>query len=103
MQSDDSSSTVAANKGTANENPYKQTSKSMDYKAFKELFNFDENDRDKKELKKDFKKIEKDNKDKVKFKHLIGNIFIVQMTHSLIDYYIGSSEQFTEQMQSIDA
>ena len=40
------------------------------------MFNFEENDRDKKELKKDFKKIEKKHNGKVKIKHLIGTIFI---------------------------
>ena len=50
---------------------YKKSSK-ISSKAFKELFAFEENDRDKKQLKKDYKKMEKKNNGKVKFKHLIG-------------------------------
>ena len=44
----------------------------MSYQEFKDLFNFHENDRDKKDLKKEYKKIEKKHHGKVKFKHLIG-------------------------------
>ena len=50
---------------------YKKSSK-ISKSAFKELFAFEENDRDKKRIKKDFKKIEKKHKGTVKFKHLIG-------------------------------
>ena len=39
---------------------------------FKELFHFEENDRTRKELKKDYRYIEKDHRGHVKFKHLIG-------------------------------
>jgi Ca2+-binding EF-hand superfamily protein len=51
---------------------YKKSSR-ITYKGFKELFSFEENDRDKKQLKKDFKKMDKEHKGKLKFKHLIGN------------------------------
>jgi len=54
------------------------------------LFAFEENDRDKKQLKKDYKRLEKENKNKVKFKHLIGKIDHILVT--LIDYYLQSSE-----------
>lgn len=47
-------------------------SQKISYKDFKNIFKFDENDRDSKELKKDYKKIEKKSKGKVKFKHLVG-------------------------------
>ena len=43
---------------------------------FMSMFNFDENDRDKKDLKQDFKQIESEsNHGKVKFKDLIGKNF----------------------------
>lgn len=48
-------------------------SQRVSYKEFKELFSFEENERDKKQLKKDFKRMEKKNSGKVKFKHLLGN------------------------------
>ena len=47
-------------------------SKKLAYSDFKDLFNYEENDRDKKELKRDYKKLEKDQSGNVKFKHLIG-------------------------------
>ncbi|CDW78000.1 UNKNOWN [Stylonychia lemnae] len=68
---------------------YKKSSK-ITKQAFKELFAFEENDRDKKQLKKDFKKIEKQNKGQVKFKHLL-------------DYYLSGSENFGGQMKEIDS
>jgi hypothetical protein len=46
--------------------------KKISYKDFKNLFNFEENDRDKKELKRDYKKLSKQHSCIVKFKHLIG-------------------------------
>ena len=39
---------------------------------FKELFRYEENERDKKALKKDWKKIEKRSKSNTEFKHVIG-------------------------------
>ena len=39
---------------------------------FKELFRFEENDRDKRELKKEFKAIDKKFKSKIQFKDFIG-------------------------------
>ena len=55
---------------------------------FKDLFKYEENDRDKKELKRDFKKIEK------KFKQPL------QFT-DLIDFYLKSSQVFEKSLQSI--
>ena len=43
---------------------------------FKELFKYDENERDKRELKKDFKKIEKKFKSPLQFKDLIGKFIL---------------------------
>jgi hypothetical protein len=68
------------------------------------MFKFDENDRDKKELKKNFKKIEKEHKGKVKFRHLIGiNNFLFNHSKTKIDFYLTSSEDYTDCMKSIDA
>ena len=44
------------------------------------MFKFDENDREKKELKKNYKKIEKEHKGKVKFRHLIGKLISVTIS-----------------------
>ena len=41
---------------------------------FKELFRFEENDRDKRELKKEFKAIDKRFKSKIQFKDFIGKM-----------------------------
>ena len=63
------------------------------------MFLFDENERDKKDLKKDFKKLEKKYKNNVKFKNLIG------ITHILlifIDFYLTSSEVFGKSLENID-
>ena len=79
---------------------YKKSSK-ISYRAFKDLFAFEENDRDKKQLKKDYKRLEKENKNKVKFKHLIGKIDHILVT--LIDYYLQSSEQFGGHLKHINA
>jgi len=38
---------------------------------FRELFSFEENDRDKRDLKKDYRELESNHR-QVKFKHLIG-------------------------------
>lgn len=54
------------------------------------MFKFDENDRTKKEVKKDFKKIDKEHKGKIKFKHLIGKSKYTLIW--IIDYYLGSSD-----------
>jgi Ca2+-binding EF-hand superfamily protein len=60
---------------------YYKNSKRIRWEDFKELFKFEENERDKKDLKKDFKKLDKKHNGKLKFKHLI-------------DFYLTSSEQF---------
>ena len=39
---------------------------------FKEIFDFDENDRNRRDLKKDYKELESMHEQGVKFKHLIG-------------------------------
>ena len=39
---------------------------------FKDLFRYEENERDKKTLKKDWKKLDKAHKKEVEFKHIIG-------------------------------
>ena len=44
----------------------------MNKKDFKELFRYEENDRDKKALKKDWKKLDKLHKKELEFKHIIG-------------------------------
>lgn len=67
---------------------YKKSQK-LSYQDFKQLFHYEENDRDKKDLKKDFKKIEKKHRGTVKFKHLI-------------DYYLTSSELFAKSLDFID-
>ena len=69
MQSDGETSQV---NDRANMSQHYKKSSKISYKAFKELFAFEENDRDKKNLKKDYKRLEKEHKNKVKFKHLIG-------------------------------
>ena len=70
----------------------------MSRRLFTDLFSFEENDRDKKLLKKDFRAIEKDHK-KVKFKHLIGKAY-----QSLsLDYYLTSSEDFGHALKAVDA
>lgn len=46
----------------------------MNKRDFKELFRFEENDRDKKILKKDWKKLEKMHKKELEFKHIIGKL-----------------------------
>ena len=61
----------SSDNSTLSEQVYKK-SKVISYKDFKNLFNFEENDRDKSDLKRDFKKLEKEHKSRVKFKHLIG-------------------------------
>lgn len=48
----------------------------MNKRDFKELFRFEENDRDKKILKKDWKKLEKMHKKELEFKHIIGKLQI---------------------------
>ncbi len=73
MQSDDSYSTAAGARNNQSQG-FRKTPKIINYKSFKELFQFEENDRDKKEMKKDYKRIEKEHKGKIKFKHLIGKI-----------------------------
>lgn len=51
----------------------------MTKRDFKELFRYEENDRDKKALKKDWKKLDKQFKQELKFRHVI-------------DFYLGSSD-----------
>ena len=46
--------------------------RNMNKKDFKELFRYEENDRDKKALKKDWKKLDKLHKKELEFKHIIG-------------------------------
>lgn len=57
---------------------------------FKELFRYDENDRDKKALKKDWKKLDKQFKSELKFRHII-------------DFYLGSSDQLASCLFDISA
>ena len=44
----------------------------MSKRDFKDLFRYEENERDKKTLKKDWKKLDKAHKKEVEFKHIIG-------------------------------
>ena len=60
---------------TSRQGQYYKKSKKISYSDFKSLFHFDENDRDKKALKKDYRRLEKEYSGKVKFKHLIGIYF----------------------------
>ena len=46
--------------------------RNLNKRDFKELFRYDENDRDKKDLKKDWKKLNKLHKKEMEFKHIIG-------------------------------
>lgn len=48
--------------------------RNLSKRDFKELFRYDENDRDKKALKKDWKKLEKQHKKELEFKHIIGKL-----------------------------
>lgn len=57
---------------------------------FKELFNYEENDRNRKDLKRDFRTIHRLQDGKVKFK-------------SLVDFYLTSSAQFARCIKQIDA
>jgi hypothetical protein len=83
MQSDNSSSSAqAAHKSKPN--------KHITSQAFKDLFYYEENDRTKKELKKEFANLEREHKGRLKFKHLI-------------DHYLGSGRDFKEALAGIDA
>lgn len=44
---------------------------------FRELFEFNENDRNRKEMKRDYREMEQIHKGGVKFKHLIGKVDMV--------------------------
>ncbi len=81
---------------------YYKKSKKISWEEFKNLFKFDENERDKKDLKKDYKKMEKKNSGKVKFKHLIGNNDSFTYYNIPIDFYLTSSEQFGKSLEQID-
>lgn len=52
-------------------NIYYKKSKKISSRLFREMFKFEENDRHKKQIKKDYREIEQIN-GQVKFKHLIG-------------------------------
>ena len=69
---------------------------------FKELFKFEENDRDKRDLKKEFKAIDKKMKSRVQFKDFIGKPSSV-FNKVYIDFYLCSSEMFAEALNCIDA
>lgn len=56
---------------------------------FREIFDFEENDRNRKDLKRDYKALEADHKT-VKFKHLI-------------DFYLTSSEDFGHSLKAVDS
>jgi len=65
-------------------------------KKFKQIFKFEENERDKKMLKKEFKEIlaqvniEGANLKKIKFKHII-------------DFYLSDGQAFKDSLRSIDS
>lgn len=68
---------------------YKKSQK-VSYKMFKELFACEENDRSKKQIKKDYRSLEKSHR-QVKFKHLIGMydpsfIFKFKLLHRLLSH-----------------
>jgi hypothetical protein len=50
---------------------YYKKSQKISGRMFREIFDFEENDRNRKDLKRDYKALEADHKS-VKFKHLIG-------------------------------
>ena len=54
------------------------------------MFRYDENDRDKKALKKDWKKLDKQYRHDLEFKHII-------------DFYLTSSEQLSESIFQVSA
>ena len=62
----------------------------LNKRDFKELFRYEENDRDKKTLKKDWKKLDKQFKQELKFRHVI-------------DFYLGSSDQLASCLFDISA
>ena len=62
----------------------------LNKKFFKELFVFEENDRDKKQLKREFKSMLQLYGGRINFKNLI-------------DFYLNSSELFTESLKKVDA
>lgn len=67
---------------------------------FREIFDFEENDRNRKDLKRDYKALEADHKT-VKFKHLIGK-WLTFLNHS-IDFYLTSSEDFGHSLKAVDS
>ena len=66
---------------------------------FREIFDYQENDRNRKEMKKDYKEMERRHKGGVKFKHLIGKTCGL----NILDYYLTSSEDFGHALKDIDA
>lgn len=68
---------------------------------FREIFDFEENDRNRKDLKRDYKALEADHKS-VKFKHLIGLKYSLP-SHSFIDFYLTSSEDFGHSLKAVDS
>jgi hypothetical protein len=69
---------------------------------FREIFDFEENDRNRKDLKRDYKALEADHKS-VKFKHLIGMKYSLPSHHSFIDFYLTSSEDFGHSLKAVDS
>ncbi len=68
---------------------------------FREIFDFEENDRSRKEMKRDYREMEESHRGVVKFKHLIGRWrYFVWLD---IDYYLTSSEDFGHALKDIDA
>jgi hypothetical protein len=67
---------------------------------FREIFDFEENDRNRKDLKRDYKALEADHKT-VKFKHLIGTKIFV--TYFYLDFYLTSSEDFGHALKAVDS
>ena len=51
---------------------------------FRELFEFNENDRNRKEMKRDYREMEQIHKGGVKFKHLIGKDQMVSIILRLL-------------------
>ena len=73
------------------QSPYAhRQSRVLTKRDFKELFRYEENERDKKALKKDWKKLDKQFKAELKFKHII-------------DFYLGSSDQLASCLYDISA
>ncbi len=77
-----------------------QQSRYLSMVEFKELFNYEENDRSRKDLKRNFRTIHRLQDGKVKFKSLVGKKHVPLIS---LDFYLTSSAQFARCIKQIDA